>query len=104
MNEAKINELLDSLFKLKYDWKSSGSSYTSDVVNKEGRIVVEQIIRKFLLEDRDEKNGILEAKIFMYEEIISKSNFAPLLPQSKKASAEKRENNDKPEPLVNDEP
>ena len=104
MNEAKINELLDSLFKLKYDWESSGSSYTSDVVNKEGRIVVEQIIRKFLLEDRDEKNGILEAKIFMYEEIISKSNFAPLLPQSKKASAEKRENNDKPEPLVNDEP
>lgn len=103
MNEAKLKQLLNSLFELKYDWKSSGSIYTSDVVSKQGRIVVEQIIRKFLLEDRDEKNGILEAKIFMYEEIISKSNFAPLLPESKKALAEKRENDDKPEASINNE-
>jgi hypothetical protein len=41
--------------------------------------VIEQAIRAFLLENRDEKIGILEAKVFMYEEIISKSNFAPMI-------------------------
>lgn len=79
MNEQKIKELLDSIFSLKYNWKSGDSSYTSDVVNKEGRIVIEQMIRKFALDNRDEQIGILEAKVFMYEEIISKSNFAPMI-------------------------
>ena len=79
MNEEKLNELLDSLFKLKYDWKIDGSNHTSYVVSREGRIAVEQTIRKFLLQERDTTISVLEAKVFMYEEIISKSNFAPLL-------------------------
>jgi len=79
MNENKIKELLDSLFNLKYNWKGDRDSYTSEVVNKEGKSNVESIIRSFLLDNRDEKLGILEAKVFMYEQIISKSNFAPMI-------------------------
>lgn len=79
MAEEKIQQLLQSLFKLQYDWQSSGTRYKSDVVNKEGRAIVEEIIRKFLNDNRDEKMGVLEAKVFMYEQIISKSTFAPML-------------------------
>lgn len=79
MTEEKIQELLQSLFKLKYNWKTSGDSYTSDVVNKEGRLIVEEIVRKFLNENHDEKLGVLEAKVFMYEQIIAKSTFAPMI-------------------------
>lgn len=82
MKEEKIQELLQSLFKLKYNWKSSGDSYTSDVVNKEGRLVIEEVIRKFLNDNNDERLGVLEAKVFMYEQIISKSTFAPMLDKS----------------------
>ena len=79
MKEEQIKELINSLFALRYNWKSDSSNYTSEVVNKEGRSSVESIIRSFLLDNRDEKLGILEAKVFMYEQIISKSNFAPML-------------------------
>lgn len=79
MNEQKIQQLLDDLFKLKYDWRIDDRNYTRDVIDKEGRQNVENIIRAFLLENRDEKLGILQAKVFMYEEIISKSNFAPMI-------------------------
>lgn len=79
MKEEKIKELLNNLFTLKYNWTSDGSTYKSEVIEKEGRHNVENIIRSFLLDNRDEKLGILEAKVFMYEQIISKSNFSPML-------------------------
>lgn len=79
MNEDKIQDLLKSLFNLKYNWTSGQSIYTSEVVRKEGRIVLEQVIRSFLLDNRDEQNAALKAKVFVYEEIIKKSTFAPLL-------------------------
>jgi len=84
MEELKIEALLESLFQLTYNWKSDHSTYTSNVIAKEGQIVVEQIIRQFLLEHRDEQLGILQAKVLMYEEIIAKSTFAPMLPKKKK--------------------
>ena len=80
--EEKIQELLKTLFGLKYDWQSSGHSYTSDVVRKEGKSIIESIIRSFFLDNRDEQKGILEAKVFMYEQIISKSNFAPMIKEN----------------------
>jgi hypothetical protein len=77
--EEKIQEVLKTLYGLKYKWNSSGSNYESDVIAKEGKIVVEQIIREFAHANRDNEIGILRAKVFMYEEIISKSNFSPLI-------------------------
>ena len=41
--------------------------------------ILEQIIRQHILDNRDEKLGTMEAKITFYEEMISKSTFAPLL-------------------------
>lgn len=79
MTEEKIQELLKSLFSLRYNWKGSSDNYTSDVVSKEGRANVENVVRGFLLDNRDEKLGVLEAKVFMYEQIISKSNFSPMI-------------------------
>lgn len=79
MKEYQIQELLKALFKLQYDWSSSGDRYKSDVINKEGRLNVEEIIRKFLNDNHDEKLGVLEAKVFVYENIISNSNFAPII-------------------------
>lgn len=88
MNEKRLHELLETLFKLTYDWKSGSDRYNSPVINKEGKLTVENIIRQFVLENHDEKIGVLEAKVFMYEQIISKSNFAPML-ETREASAEK---------------
>ena len=84
MSEEKIQELLKSLFLLKYNWKSDRDNYTSDVINKEGKSNVENIIRSFLLDNRDEKLGVLEAKVFVYEEMIAKSTFAPMLVKEQK--------------------
>lgn len=83
MKEDKIQELLQSIFKLKYNWKGSADNYTSDVVHKDGRLNIEEIIRKFLNENHDEKLGVLEAKVFVYENIISNSNFAPMIENKK---------------------
>jgi len=66
---------------LQYNWESGNYNHKSDVINKEGKSNIELIIRSFLLDNRDEKLGILEAKVFMYEQIISKSNFAPMIEQ-----------------------
>lgn len=86
MKEDKIQELLQSIFKLKYNWKGSTDNYTSDVVHKDGRLNIEEIIRKFLNENHDEKLGVLEAKVFVYENIISNSNFAPMIENKKQCS------------------
>lgn len=80
MKEQNIQEFLDQLFKKKITKRSlSSGSYETEIIDREGRGVFEETLRKFLLDNRDEKQGILEAKVFMYEQIISKSNFAPML-------------------------
>jgi len=79
MDNEKISQLMFELKKLTYNWTSGGSSYTSLVINKEGVDRVEQVIRSFLLDNHDSEIGVLKAKVFMYEEIISKSNFAPMI-------------------------
>lgn len=81
MEEERIQKLLDELFSKKYTgtYTHSGSTYESFVIAEEGRSIIESIIRTNILENREEKLGILEAKVFVYEEIISKSNFAQMI-------------------------
>jgi len=79
MEEEEIKRLLNNLFNLKYQWRSESDVYTSDVISKENRSLVETVIRKHLLEMHDKKVGILEGKVFSYEQIISKSNFSIVL-------------------------
>lgn len=93
LNEEDIQCLLRSIFNIKYDWTSSGSRYTSDAIAKEARTLVEQSIRQFLLEKRDKYQGELEAKVFVYEEIIKKSNFAPMIENKNRDINQEEETN-----------
>lgn len=80
MDNEKIKQLMYSLKNLRYTRDSSViGTYSSEVIEENNIDRVEQVIRQFLLDNHDEKIGQLEAKVFMYEQIISKSNFAPML-------------------------
>lgn len=99
MDNEKISQLMYELKKLTYNWTSSGSSYTSQVINKEGVDRVEQVIRGFLLDNRDDEFvklkteiAILESKVFMYEQLISKSNFAPMIYPGKPSEETEEQN------------
>jgi len=80
MNEDKIQEFLTRIKNYKYKSKDYNGGYSdSHIIYSEAFSVFEPMLRNFLLDNRDEKMAILEAKVFMYEEIISKSNFAPMI-------------------------
>lgn len=78
MNEESIRQLLNRLFDLKYR-SEYGSGYNLPVISKEHQTMVESVIRKWALDSHDSKVGTLEAKVFVYEQIISNSNFAPMI-------------------------
>lgn len=91
MKEENIQDFLNALFSksITKTW-SSGGNYQTEIIHKEGRTIVEEMFRQFLLDNRDAamtsletKLSVLEAKVFMYEQIISKSNFAPMLDVSR---------------------
>lgn len=80
MDNEKIKQLMYSLKNLRYTRNSSVlGTYSSEVIDKDNIDRVEQVIRQFLLDNHDGKLGQLEAKVFMYEQIIAKSNFSPML-------------------------
>lgn len=77
------NILCNKLFLL----KSTGYEFTTAISEKDQE-KVEKIV-KFVLEEYEKKTKIkiteLETKIKVYEEIISKSNFAPFVEDKKEA-------------------
>jgi len=85
MNEQNIQKLLGALFSLKCDERIGENLYEFNIIRSYGKIDVEQTIRSFINNIDDEitilKSTIcgLEAKIFVYERIISNSNFAPII-------------------------
>lgn len=81
MNEESIRELLDRLFGLTYKSEYSHNFYVP-VISEKYRKEVEQIVRQWALDTHDSKVGMLEAKVFVYEQIISNSNFAPMIHNS----------------------
>ena len=84
MDSEKITALVEELVQTKVDYKNyEGRMDKSDLIFRGNSTILEQIIRKHLLENHDEKIGVLEAKIFAYEQIISKSNFAPFVENQK---------------------
>lgn len=79
-----------------------GETYMNLIIDPDGFNIVEDIIRDFLLEnaktaeketmfDYDNKIGEMQGKIFAYEEIIKKSNFAPILPDYQEQTEETTE-------------
>lgn len=58
---------------------SDGSSYVIETIDSDNFGLVENLIREFLLDHHDSEIGEMQGKIFAYEEIIKKSNFAPFV-------------------------
>jgi len=80
MKEEKLNNFLKELFEKQIDYVGYDNRMSkTELIDKKSRVIVEQMLREFLLSNRDEKQGVLEAKVFAYEQIISKSNFAPII-------------------------
>lgn len=78
-----VDELLQELKDLRVRKKSfDGSYYNIEVIDSDGFNMVENIIREFLLDHHDGEIGEMQGKIFAYEEIIKKSNFAPFIDSS----------------------
>ena len=71
-----IDELLDKLKNLTY---RTSDGYELDVINKNQFNRVEQLIRQYVLDNHDSEYGKLQGKLWAYEQIIQKSNFAPFV-------------------------
>lgn len=75
-----VDDLLQELKSLEINKRGfDGSTYKCEVVSPSGFDLVENLIRGFFLEQYDSKIGEMQGKIFAYEEIIKKSNFAPFV-------------------------
>ena len=80
MEEQKIQEFIGksnrfTMTKKHLDLHSNAISETKvQVISFE-----EKQLRDFLIDNRDEEIAILKVKIFTYEQIISNSNFAPII-------------------------
>jgi hypothetical protein len=73
MKTSEIDALLQEL-----QLSKTGIEWT--IKGDKAQITVNKIIKKHITESKTLQNiSILEAKIFVYEEIISKSNFAPMI-------------------------
>ena len=79
MESIKIEKLIKELVSKKVKYKSyDGTMSETTLIERNNETILEQIIRTHLLDDRDERLGTLEAKVKFYEEMISKSTFAPM--------------------------
>lgn len=81
MNESTIRELLSRLFDLSYEENDKIiGRYNHRVISQKDFQLAENTVRQWALEFHDNRTGTLEAKVFVYEQIIKNSNFAPMLP------------------------
>jgi hypothetical protein len=78
-----VDDLLQDLKNLRTKKRySDGSSYVIETIDSDNFGLVENLIREFLLDHHDSEIGEMQGKIFAYEEIIKKSNFAPFVDNS----------------------
>ena len=73
-----LEELLEKLKDLRYSNTILGSKESFDVIARSEFYQVETLIRQYALDNHDATLATLEAKIKVYEAVISKSNFRPL--------------------------
>lgn len=77
-----VDDLLQELKSIKVTRKGFDSDYETTVIYPNEFHLVENIIREFLLDHHDSEIGEMQGKIFAYEEIIKKSNFATFVDNS----------------------
>lgn len=75
-----LEELLNKLKNLTY---RTSDGYKINVINTVNFNRVEQLIRQYVLDNHDSEYGELKGKLWAYEQIILKSNFAPMVINSK---------------------
>ena len=75
MTQEQIRIFINSLEDAKYSKKGE----TWSIVFRDALPHLEERLIKFLNENHDEEIGMLQAKVKFYEEVISKSTFAPML-------------------------
>jgi len=92
MNGQQIEKLVKELVKKEVDYRSyDGKMSKTSLIERGSETILEQIIRQHILDNRDEKIGALEAKVFVYEEMINKSTFAPMLVEKEVETAKEPE-------------
>ena len=73
-----LDDLLTQLKSLKYNCELFGKTEQLNVIQSSEFYQVENLIRQFALDNHDKQLGVLEAKVYTYEQVIAKSTFAPL--------------------------
>lgn len=78
MRNNTVEVLVDKLSRLRY---KSSSSYSGEfpIINPEHMPLVRQVISETVLDQYDSELGQLQAKVTIYEELISKSNFSVVI-------------------------
>jgi hypothetical protein len=78
MNSKDLaNEICNQLFNLKY--KSKGYDWESNVISEDNKKTVLVTVQAVVNDHYSQRVSELEAKVFVYEEMIKKSNFAPMI-------------------------
>lgn len=77
-----LNDLLVKLKKLKVTkkWLYKDETYEANVIDEDNFILVENLLREYANDNHDETLGVLQAKVYTYEQIIANSNFNMAIP------------------------
>ena len=77
-----LNDLLVKLKKLKVTkkWLYKDETYEANVIDEDNFKLVENLIREYANDNHDETLGVLQAKVYTYEQIIANSNFNMAIP------------------------
>jgi hypothetical protein len=85
MNSNELAKtLIEELFKLKYEFQSSYSGNSElPVISREHRESVSNCINSTVANVYNYELGLLQAKVYAYEQIIANSNFKAVLVKEK---------------------
>lgn len=89
-----LDELLEKLRKLKRPSNVLGSVEYFPVISRDNFNDVEMLIRQYALDNHDKELGVLQAKVYAYEQIIANSNFAPMIIKEVEEIKESEETNE----------
>lgn len=79
MDKEKVEKLLSLLFSLTYTGELLGKTHDFPVISKNQHELVRNTVERFAIDNYNAEFAQLQAKCFVYEEMIKKSTFAPML-------------------------
>lgn len=79
MDKEKVEKLLSLLFSLTYKDDLLGRPHDFSVISEKQHELVRNAVERFAIDNYNAELAQLQAKCFMYEEMIKKSTFAPML-------------------------